>query len=67
MLKRYKANYGFFNQQKKIALLGAITSALVIVPLFILGEDAIPMAMLLINSVIFLLYPNQNRYIVPIK
>ncbi|WP_438835104.1 hypothetical protein [Streptococcus pluranimalium] len=67
MLKRYKANYGFLNQQKKIALLGAITSALVIVPLFILGEDATPMAMLLINSVIFLLYPNRNRYIGPIK
>uniref|UniRef100_UPI003F6949A3 hypothetical protein n=1 Tax=Streptococcus pluranimalium TaxID=82348 RepID=UPI003F6949A3 len=67
MLKRYKANYGFLNQQKKIAFLGAIASALVIVPLFILGEDAIPMAMLLINSVIFLLYPNRNRYIGPIK
>lgn len=67
MLKRYKANYGFLNQQKKIAFLGAIVSALVIVPLFILGEDAIPMAMLLINSVIFLLYPNRNRYIGPIK
>lgn len=67
MLKRYKANYGFLNQQKKIAFLGAIASALVIVPLFILGEDAIPIAMLLINSVIFLLYPNRNRYIGPIK
>ncbi|MGV3109776.1 hypothetical protein [Streptococcus pluranimalium] len=67
MLKRYKANYGFLNQQKKIAFLGAIVSALVIVPLFILGEDAIPIAMLLINSVIFLLYPNRNRYIGPIK
>ena len=67
MLKRYKANYCFLNQQKKIALLGTITSALVIVPLFILGEDAIPIAMLLINSVIFLLYPNRNRYIGPIK
>ncbi|MGQ9411637.1 hypothetical protein [Streptococcus pluranimalium] len=67
MLKRYKANYGFLNQQKKIAFLGAIASALVVVPLFILGEDAIPVAMLLINSVIFLLYPNRNRYIGPIK
>lgn len=39
MLKCYKANYCFLNQQKKIAFLGAIASALVIVPLFILGED----------------------------
>ncbi|AUW96911.1 hypothetical protein [Streptococcus pluranimalium] len=67
MLKRYKANYGFLNQQKKIAFLGAVASVIVVIPLFILGEDAIPIAMLLINSVIFLLYPNRNRYIGPIK
>ncbi|MGV3010403.1 hypothetical protein [Streptococcus thoraltensis] len=63
MLKRYKVNYVFFKQQMKIALLVVVASVLVVVPLFILKEDTIPMAMLLTNSVIFFLYPNRRGYI----
>ena len=54
MLKCYQANYGFFKQQKKIFLIGIVASVLVVVPLFILGEDIVPITMLLTNSVIFL-------------
>lgn len=63
MLKCYQANYGFFKQQKKIFLIGIVASVLVVVPLFILGEDIVPITMLLTNSVIFLLYPNRTSYI----
>ena len=63
MLKRYQANYGFLKQQKKLFLIGIVASVLVVVPLFILGEDIVPLTMLLTNSVIFLLYPNRTSYI----
>ena len=33
MLKRYRANYGFLKQQKKIVLLVSVAAVLVVVPL----------------------------------
>lgn len=53
-----------FFKQKKIDFLGAVASVIVVIPLFILGEDAIPVARLLTSGAVFLLFPNRNGYIV---